>query len=543
MIKSLISKYQAKNPEQFNDKFIRSRSNDSELLSSIKDIFKSLEVLAPVKIIDVWIEDDESQLIPPSFAESNSQTAKTYTKPVDVSRLIQVYYTYEIDLSKEDNNGSNAKPSNRPMRGKKTTEDAPQKIRETKYFYLNKLVDDLFFINEGSRYFLIYQVVDIATYGSGRDVSLKSLMMPITMRRKADLVTITSQGDNQSFQVPVYELFLFRKKINPLIHIMGNLAYQSLSKIPYDPDTIIHDRAGYVDENLMPDFCKFMNADLKFADDIKDLMAEDRYVFQIPKGPFVSVDKKKMDEKDPSLYSALGSFFDLRDSGSKKKTVTFTAEDIKKPIFWSDILSGYFSVNTDPIRKFEKTKTMVISLNRLIDGPTRNILRLPDKDKESTLAILRYMMRDFDAILHTDSRNFKNKRLRMTEYQLYCLRTYFSDQIYRVLNSPMKGMKQYTRIFSNLKSMHVIKHTVTNELLRYYNTTNELNFFTMLKYTQKGPQSLMKVVSNATRDVDASHFGRVSLVSSAAGDPGISGCLVPFVEVDNGYFVENPETD
>ena len=58
----------------------------------------------------------------------------------------------------------------------------------------------------------------------------------------------------------------------------------------------------------------------------------------------------------------------------------------------------------------------------------------------------------------------------------------------------------------------------------------------LLKYTFRGPQSINKTVSIYQRDIHESYTGRLSLVASSASDPGISGTLVPFVELHDGYF-------
>jgi len=85
--------------------------------------------------------------------------------------------------------------------------------------------------------------------------------------------------------------------------------------------------------------------------------------------------------------------------------------------------------------------------------------------------------------------------------------------------------------------MYIIKKTVVNELLRYYNATNEMNLYScLLKYTFRGPQSINRIVSVNQRDIHESYVGKISLVASSASDPGISGTLVPFVEVYDNFF-------
>ena len=159
------------------------------------------------------------------------------------------------------------------------------------------------------------------------------------------------------------------------------------------------------------------------------------------------------------------------------------------------------------------------------------------KDKKNTLTIIRYILREFETLVNSDNQDLDNKRLRLYEYQTYSLRKYFSDQIYRVLNSSTRSKAVLDRMFSNLSPMFIIKQTVVNELLRYYNATNEINLYaSLLKYTFRGPQSLNKTVSMEQRDLHPSYAGRLSLIAAASGDPGLSGTLTPFVETYNNYF-------
>ena len=220
-----------------------------------------------------------------------------------------------------------------------------------------------------------------------------------------------------------------------------------------------------------------------------------------------------------------------------KKKVVYKYDDVISPWFWINLTAGYFTKNKDPRKEFEKVKTMLISLVRLIDDSTRKVLLVKDEDKKNTLTILRYIIRDFDELLKADSQNLDNKRLRLFEYQFFPLRKYFSDQIYRILNTTTHSKAVLDRMLSNLNPMKIIKETVTNELLRYYGAPNEMNLFSaFLRCSFKGPQSLNKSVNVIQRDLHPSYTGRISLIAAAAGDPGLSSNLCPFIEVTDNYY-------
>jgi len=541
-MKKYLKKYSDQNPEKFNRDFILSR-NDADILEYVKDIFKALEILGEIEILDVKLETDES-----SFGPIRNQ--HQYYKAILPSRLNKIHYKVKITPSEtitdkpllQDSSDEEGYVQNKKVEANVVDNSF---IIERDLF-INKVIENSFYINEGIRYFLIYQIVDNSTYGTRDSVSLKSLLMPITVNRR-DYITLDSYFDSTKSYVnlPVYDILLFSKRVNPILYAIGKYAYNSLLSMEVkNEEKIIEERQKYRDDKLIGHINKFFGVNLKFSDDENELSRKGRTVFKLKDksgyGTFVSVDTEALDNKDPNLMSILGSLADIK--ADKKKRIVFTYDDLISPWFWIDKLSAFFTKNSDPIKKFEKIKTMLISLDRLMDDATRKILNLPKEDKKTTLNIIRYMLRNFETLSTDDNQDLNNKRIRIYEYMLYPLRKYFSDHIYRVLNSTTRSANILQRIFSNLNPMYIIKQTVVNELLRYYNSTNEMNLYScLLKYTFRGPQSINKTVSVYQRDLHPSYAGRLSLVASSASDPGISGTLVPFVELDNYYFNNKPE--
>lgn len=542
-MKRFLKRYSDQNQERFNREFILSR-NDSDILEYVHDIFKALEILNEIEVLEVKLETDES-----SFGPIRNQ--HQYYKPIMPSRLNRIHYKVKITPSENvpdqpilmDGDDSDDYQGGEVVK----TENDNSFIVERDLF-INKVVDNSFYINEGIRYFLIYQIVDNSTYGTKDSVSLKSLLMPITVKQR-DLVSLDSHFDSTKtyMDLPVYDILLFSKRVNPVLYVMGRYAYNSLISMDVkNPDKIIDERMNYKDEKMVEYFNSFFDVDFKFSDDENDLIGENRTVLKLKdksgKGTFVSVPTDKMEAKDPNIMAILGSLADIKID--KKKRVTFTYDEFISPWYWINRLSAFFTKNSDPIKKFDKIKTMLISLDRLMDDATRKILNLPEEDKKNTLNIIRYMLRNFSNLSREDNQDLGNKRLRIYEYMLYPLRKYFSDHIYRVLNSPTRSSNILQRIFSNLNPMYIIKQTVVNELLRYYNSSNEMNLYScLLKYTFRGPQSINKTVSVGQRDLHPSYAGRLSLVASSASDPGISGTLVPFVEVHDYFFEKQPNTE
>lgn len=370
--------------------------------------------------------------------------------------------------------------------------------------------------------------------------------MPIKINREKELIVPELNAD--PIELNYYEVMLFAKKVNPMLYFIGKEAYNSLVKMNVkDEDNIISEWQNYKDPEIINKVNAFLGTDLKFSDYLDKLLDdENRIIFNVKgtkkkdnAGIYFSVSKEKLekDELTKAAVACMLNIYEMDPKTSKKKKVVYTYDDLISPWFWIDKLSTFFTRNNDSLKKFEKIKTMLVSLVRLVDDPTRKILPIKKEDKENTLTIMRYIIRDFNRLSVEDSQDLDNKRIRLFEYQLFPLRKYFSDQIYRVLNSPTRSRAVLERMFSNLSPMSIIKQTVTNELLRYYNSTNDMNLFSaFLKFTFRGPQSVNRTTSVYQQDVHPSYTGRLSLIASSAGSPGLSGTIVPFVEISDDYY-------
>jgi hypothetical protein len=539
-MRDLLKKYSDQNKERFNKEFILSR-NDADILEYVKDIFKALEILNEIEVLEVKLETDES-----NFGPIRNQ--HQYYKAIMPSRLNKIHYKIKITPSENVSNKMILQDSNGE---EEFVEEASAEVTENSFIierdlFINKVIDHSFYINEGIRYFLIYQIVDNSTYGTKDSVSLKSLLMPITINKR-DEAELSSHFDSTKnyLNIPIYDVLLFSKRVNPVLYIMAKYAYNSLVSMEVkNEEKIIEERQAFTDPKIIKNFNKFFGVDIKISDNETTLMKEGRTVFKLKDksgyGTFISVDTAALESKDKNLMAVLGSLTDIK--ADKKKKIYFSYNDFISPWFWIDKLSAFFTKNNDPIKKFDKIKTMLISLDRLMDDATRKILNLEKEDKKNTLSVILYMLRNFDGLSKEDNQDLTNKRIRIYEYMLYPLRKYFSDHIYRVLNSTTRSANILQRIFSNLNPMYIIKQTVVNELLRYYNSTNEMNLYScLLKYTFRGPQSINKTVSVYQRDLHPSYTGRLSLVASSASDPGISGTLVPFVEMHDYFFTDQTQ--
>lgn len=512
MKKKLLKKFSDQNPEVFNKDFILSKKDDA-VLPEITNIFKSLEILKQVHIESVEMDTNEEDYGP------IKQQGHYYKSPL-CSRLTKIHYVISID-------------------------GLDYKIE--KDLFLPKMLDNCFYINEDVRFFPIWQVVDNLSYVTNNGVSLKSLMMPITLIVNEPFNYEPEFGKTIVEKIPNYYALLFSKKISPLYYVMLDASLKSLERAGISPFENLDKFQTYTDDTLINDFCNFIGLDIKFADDKMDLVEEGRTVFKLAykKEEGLSFSIKDSDLATERGRVCLGLLLSVR-SKDRKNKVVFSKTQFTTPWFWLDTLidvSG-FSKSADPFKRLEKIKAVYTSLERIIDDQTRETLTIPADDKKSIFTIIRYLLLNFDDLFRTDPQDLHRKRVRLYEYILFPLRVYFGQHINRIVNQQTNkdDAKSIEKIFSSLTPMFLLKNLITSQLLRTYNSTNEFDLFNAyLKGTFKGPQALNKGVSFAQRDLNQSYVGKIGLVAASPGDPGVSFTFVPFLTTYNGYFSKEEE--
>ena len=513
----LIAKYGRENPEKFNKEFLESRKHQ-DVLGAITEIFKTFEIIDEVKVESVTLETDEA-----SFGPIKMQ--REYFKPILESRVEKVHYRLRI-----------------------TPSDSEEAFIKEGDVFLPKLVDDYFYINEGVRYFLIHQIVDNATYANKDSVSLKSLFMPMTISHVP--TTVYPEGSEDGIEVPLYRILLFKKCVTPLFYTVLGKAIDVLEHIEIkNPDSALEEKMAYRGTEIIDFINTFYKTDLIFSDKKEDLSSENRLIFRsvgdLEEGVYFSISKDIFERSHLAKYlvAALSEVRTDYYKNDKKHKFAITYDNVTSPFFWVSFLMDFFNKNTEPMKKYEKAMAVNLSLTRLIDEPTRKILRFSEDDKKDSISVIRHIVENFEALNKEDSCDLDTKRVRILEYMLYPLRAYISNQIYRILNSTTRNKNTLSKLLTGLNPMYLIKNIVQNELLRYYNASNDAMtlYSAITKYSLKGPQALSSFVHTSQRDVHPSYTGRISLVASNASTPGLSGTLVPFLELYDEYFAKPDE--
>ena len=504
---NLIKGFSDENKERFNSRFIMSRSDDS-IQTEITNIFKSLEVINEIHIKGVIINSHEEEYGP------IKQQGHYYKSPME-SRLLKIHYSVAID----------------------GLDHAIEKD-----MFLPKMLDSCFYVNDGVRFYPIWQVVDNLSYKTNNGVSLKSLLMPVTIIRNDPFNYAPEFSKGVVTGIPDQTVLLFSKKVSPIFYFMMNWSLASLKAAGVSPFEDLAKFQEYQDPTLIDKFREFIGVDIRIDDDPLKLAEDGRTVFVIRerKDEGLAFSVPTADLETERGKAVVGMMLAIRGK-DKKHRLAITKDQFITPWFWLDQLieASGFSRSADQFKRLEKIQGVYLSLMRIIDGETRRMLPIPSKDKQDIFTILRYLIFNFNELFAQNPQDLHNKRVRLYEYILYPLRVYFSQHINRLINQQStRDVKSVEKVFTSLTPMFLIKSLITSQLLRTYNSANEFNLFSAyLKGTFKGPQALGKGVSFDQRDLDPSYVGRIGLVAASPGDPGVSFTFSPFLEIyGDGYF-------
>jgi hypothetical protein len=177
MQSQLYTKYQAENPEKFNEDLIYIRQKE-DIDSYFRDLFSTLNSIPGITFLEMERINEENcgQYIP-----------KTNIS-IEESRLDLIKAKFKIEWEGET------------------------KERELLLF-IPKLVDDYFFVLNGNRYYAILQIADKNFYNVRNGVFLKTLLMPLGVMYKPMKIEAES---GEEYTGKTFLLNFFKTKSNTL---------------------------------------------------------------------------------------------------------------------------------------------------------------------------------------------------------------------------------------------------------------------------------------------------------------------------------------
>ena len=247
------------------------------------------------------------------------------------------------------------------------------------YILIPRIVDKYYYKILGNYYSPMYQIVDGSTYNNGTSSNIKKpkvtqKIMVNIFKNEVSLEDI----HNNTYSLTYYSTNTFDRTCSVMKYMLARLGFvQTLDFL----------ELNYIYVTDVPEY----------GDDFVTIEEKGIYIV-VPKYIFEN------EEMVQSLVYTLKTSIE-----HYKKDV-----DVNKIFsrnFWLESLGAEFGFET-----IEKGISLLESLETLYDITSREKLRLPDADKATIYHVLRWIMREFNALRLKDNLNITCKKIRFAEY-------------------------------------------------------------------------------------------------------------------------------
>lgn len=390
-----------------------------------------------------------------------------------------------------------------------------------------RIVDKYYFNINGIMRSTLFQIVDGSTYNNGTSnakvpsITLKIIFMATRVTRYYNMLK-TTKGDE--LRLNYYHSRIFNKGIAAPKYILAKYGYY-----------------GYL---------KFMGLEGCVYINNYDIDNDKFYTFKVDDNIFISTPKYLLD-KNPVLQTTIVTLYNTIVPGMPFETIF-------DDLFWVRSLGGEFTGGTkekmlsilDPDDDsipdtLEKGYSILDSFENIYDISTRESIRLPEEDKRTTYHVLRWIMREFNALRVKDNLDIGLKKIRFAEYiaSLYAFK--IAQGIYRVSDANKKATIESIRKAIRTDPNFLLVAITKSKMVSYRNMVSDMDSMQALKFTYKGVSGLgensNQSIPHIYRSIHPSHIGRVDLDASSDGNPGITGTICPFTPVYDGFFDDYQE--
>ncbi len=498
-----IAMYPNKYEESFNDEFLLGLK-DKPLTDYIIMAMQEFEAIENIDIVEVKIIDEQDMV------DLNRHMININFKKKDVDAIEVPKYKYR----EESRYGE-------IIFTIRVHTNLNEKIIKKHILY--PLEHDGFYYNNGKKSKAIWQLIDASTYSQRGKNTLKSRMpIIIYQNKKRTFEDVTGQAH----QMTSYSYALNTKSKKP----------GSKIKTKYIPPVMIYSaKMGYA--NTLEFFG--MKGIVFIDPDWKEKELEDYYIFPFDT-LFLKVDKHFFDD-----YDLVRSFVCMS-CNITSKDFPLNYDRLEDRDYWISRIGTIGSAKSKNLDSFhEKGLTAIYMIERLLDQVTIENLRLPMYYKCNIYYLMYWMITCFEDIRKHSNIDMANKRLRKNEYLVNAsLGKKINENINRIIEkrgkSKLNNMDTLLGLFNFPSDIIMSGMRNLNDLIKSDDISNDMNFLLTLAYSSKGANSLgevnSKMISDKYRYIHPSMIGRLDLNVSSNSDVGLSGSLVPCVQLYDGFY-------
>jgi len=390
-----------------------------------------------------------------------------------------------------------------------------------------RIVDKFYIRINGIMRSTLYQIVDGSTYNNSNsnskipNISFKIVFMAARVFRYYYEAKLA--GTDETYKLTHYMSNIFTKTVSGCKYILAKFGFKGaieflglndiyITDTPiYHPDMYCFERA----ENL------YVSAPRYLVDN--DLMTQ-TFISSVLSSLIPGMDYLQCYD-DKFWVRSLGG--DFNNTPDEKMLI---------------ILEGTDITVTDT---YSKGNSILDSFENIYDIGTKESIRLPEDQKATMYHILRWILREFNALRVKNNLDVSIKKIRFPEYiaSIYAIK--IARGIYRVADQNSKITTSAIRRAIKTDPLFLVNSIAKSNLVAYRNIVTDMDSFIALKFTYKGIAGLGeksdKSIPKVVRYIYPSHVGRLDLDSSSDTNPGITGTISPFTTLYDKYFSDYEE--
>ena len=375
-----------------------------------------------------------------------------------------------------------------------------------------RVVNKFYFLIGGSYYSAMFQIVDASTYNnttsksSKNCVTLKTTFQPIRIFRNVKHLNTT---EGESIACTLYDNNTFTKSVEVVLYMLARKGYYTTLEF-----------LGISNSIILTDY-EPKNAEY--------------YSFQSSKKNPIYINVPKLLMENQVIQHVV---YTLHENITKDATMA----DLFTRDYWISALGANFS----QANSYEKGLNILDSLEGIYDLGTRDELHLPWEHRKDVYAVLRWMIYEYNNLKIKDNLNIMTKKIRCAEYIASIYAAKLASNMYRLSGGGKKIELGSIRKVIVTNPLYLVNNMTRCQLINFRNTVTDMDSLLPLKFTYKGISGIGASGGNAIPDVykllHVSNMGVLDPDSSSNTDPGITGSIVPLLQIyGNGYFSEFQE--
>ena len=390
-----------------------------------------------------------------------------------------------------------------------------------------RIIDKYYFKINGIMRSTLFQIVDGSTYNNGTSnakvpsITLKIIFMALRITRYFSVLTTV---DGEELKLTYYHSRVFNKGVAAAKYIFAKYGYYGAMEFLGLENSIYITRV----DPKNPDFYTFAISDNIFISSPKFLLSRNVLLQSVLVTLYNNiVPGINFEEIFNREYWVRSLGVEFAGGGQDRLLSIYSGEDESG----DDVLDKGYSI--------------LDSFEYIYDIGTRESIKLPDSEKETTYHIVRWIMREFNSLRLKDNLDIGYKKIRFAEYiaSLYAFK--IAKGIYRISDMNKKiniaSIRKAIRTDPNYLLMAISK----SNMVSYRNMVSDMDSMQALKFTYKGVSGLgeksNKSIPEIYRSIHPSHITRVDLDASSDGNPGITGSICPYANIYDGFFEDYQE--